>query len=559
MLREKVANQLMIPLKRFIQPLLIIAALSSARPSVHAQLFINELMARNSTGISDDFFEQDDWLEIYNSGSITNLAGYFLSDDPLLLTKWEIPNTNAGLTTVLPNSHLLFWLDNDLIQGEDHANFKLSGDGETVFLVMPDGITIVDSVTYPIQAPDISYGRSCDGCSDWVFFDNSTPDDNNMEVIPSVETLFINEVLVNNTSNIVDAFGEHEAWVEIYNPNPFQVNLARYTLEDVNTGSSYTFPTSSPILTTIDPEGFIVIWMDNQFEQGEDHAFTIDPSGELRLRGEDESIVDTYNYQDAGENISWGRSTDGGPSSISFIIPTPRVTNTLVIVEPELLYINEVMTTNLSDTTDAMGEFEDWFEVYNPGPNAINIAGYYFTDNPANPDKWRVPLDVPIETTIPAGGFLLFWADEDQTQGWNHTNFRLNNAGESLSLYSPDGFTLGDYVALGLIGDDLTYGRETDGSPNWVNFVETTPEYSNNGATVDIAQLEEKQLQIYPNPVASGQLVKLTEKADILVSEIGGKILIRDNQVSSIDTSLLSPGLYLVHINQKHTIKLLIN
>ena len=559
MLSKEVSNQSNIPLKKITQSLLIIAALFSLSQSAQAQLYINELMARNSTGISDDFFEQDDWLEIYNAGSITNLAGYFLSDDPLLLTKWEIPNTNAGLTTVLPNNHILFWLDNDITQGEDHANFRLSGDGETIFLVMPDGVTIIDSVTYPVQAPDISYGRSCDGCPDWIFFDNSTPDDNNAEVIPSTETLFINEVLTNNTSNIVDVFGEHEAWLEIYNPNPFQVNLARYTLEDVNSGSAYTFPTSSPILTTIDAEGFIVIWMDGQFEQGEDHAFTIDPSGELRLKGEDESIVDTYSYQDAGENISWGRSTDGGPSSIPYTIPTPRVTNTLVIVQPELLYINEVMTTNLSDTTDVMGEFEDWFEVYNPGPNAVNIAGYYFTDNPANPDKWRVPLDLPSETTIPAGGFLLFWADEDQSQGWNHTNFRLNNAGESLSLYSPDGFTLGDFIALGLIGDDLTYGRETDGSPNWVNFLETTPEYSNNGATVNIALLQEDQLKMYPNPVASGQMVKLTESSDIIVSEMGGKVLIRENQTLVINTDSLSPGLYLVQINQKYTLKLLIN
>jgi hypothetical protein len=112
---------------------------------------------------------------------------------------------------------------------------------------------------------------------------------------------------------------------------------------------------------------------------------------------------------------------------------------------------------------------------------------------------------------------------------------------------------------MGLIGDDLTYGRETDGSPNWVNFVETTPEYSNNGATVDIALLKENQLQIYPNPVASGKMVKLTESADITVSEMGGKVLIHENQTRVINTDSLSPGIYLVQINQKYTLKLLIN
>ena len=44
--------------------------------------------------------------------------------------KWQFPSTNAGLTTILPNGFLLVWLDNDSIQGEDHAEFKLSPDGE---------------------------------------------------------------------------------------------------------------------------------------------------------------------------------------------------------------------------------------------------------------------------------------------------------------------------------------------------------------------------------------------------------------------------------------------
>ena len=173
-----------------------------------AQLYINEVMASNREGIFDDFFERDDWIEIYNSGGIQNLAGYYLSDNPDLLTQWQFPSTNAGLTTVLPNSHLLIWVDNDPEQGEDHTNFRLSGDGETIYLVMPDGETIIDQITYPEQARDISYGRSCDGCSDWVFFNNSTPDDENMELEMPTMSLFINEVQFENDSYIADPAGD---------------------------------------------------------------------------------------------------------------------------------------------------------------------------------------------------------------------------------------------------------------------------------------------------------------------------------------------------------------
>ena len=163
-----VSNQL--ALKKLIFSLIALLALSDC---VKSQIVINELMASNNDGIFDDFFERDDWLELHNSGGITNLAGYYLSDDADLLTKWQFPSTNAGLTTVLPNNHLLVWLDNDIEQGENHTNFKMSGDGETIYFVDPDGVTILDEIAYPAQAADLSYGRECDGCSNWVFFNSS--------------------------------------------------------------------------------------------------------------------------------------------------------------------------------------------------------------------------------------------------------------------------------------------------------------------------------------------------------------------------------------------------
>ena len=114
--------------------------------NAQGQTYINELMASNQTAVYDDFFEFDDWVEIYHEGGVLNLAGYYLSDREDNLTKWEIPSTNAGITTITPGGHLVFWLDNDTEQGEDHANFKLSPDGEGIYLTAPDGVTIIDSI-----------------------------------------------------------------------------------------------------------------------------------------------------------------------------------------------------------------------------------------------------------------------------------------------------------------------------------------------------------------------------------------------------------------------------
>ena len=50
------------------------------------------------------------------------------------------------------------------------------------------------------------------------------------------------------------------------------------------------------------------------------------------------------------------------------------------------LYINEFMADNsatIADSTD--GSYDDWIEIYNAGSEAINLSGYYMSDDPDNP------------------------------------------------------------------------------------------------------------------------------------------------------------------------------
>lgn len=58
----------------------------------NAALYINEILADNSTGIQDEFDEFPDWIELFNSGTASiNLEGYSLSDDPNDSLKWVFP------------------------------------------------------------------------------------------------------------------------------------------------------------------------------------------------------------------------------------------------------------------------------------------------------------------------------------------------------------------------------------------------------------------------------------------------------------------------------------
>ena len=518
-------------------------------------LFINEIVASNNLDQMDEFFEFDDWMEIYNAGGILNLAGYYLSDDPLLLTKFQIPATNAALTTALPNSHIIFWCDNDdLTQGENHTNFTLKSGGETVFLTAPDGITIIDSVTYAPLASDISYGRTCDGCPNWQYFNNTTWDAANQEIInPNGELLFINEVQTLNTNTIHDLDFEYDPWIEIYNPNTFQVNIGGYVIYNGNL--TYTIPTNNPIESIIPPGGFRNLWFDNDLNQGVLHiGLDLPNQGTITMYGPNgTSVVNQYNYNNIPIDQSWGRTTDGAANSIVFSQPTPTVTNSLFLIAGENLFINEIMAKNLTTITDNFGEYEDWIEIYNPNDYPVNMSGYYMSDNPEVRNRWVIPSSFPDSVTIPAQSWMLYYCDGDNNQGVLHANFSLSNGGEYAGLFSPDGFSLIDEVQWEFIGADTSYGRQYDGDANWIQFLVSTPDASNGTNPNGIDFLKITEIQLYPNPAIHE--IYLNEKNNVRVYNQQGKLIYQKAQINKISVTDWPNGQYILTTDQGKSIK----
>ena len=64
----------------------------------NAQVVINEFSCSNLNIVNDAFGEREDFVELYNSGAAVNLSGYWLSDDPSDLQKFQIP-TVTPITT----------------------------------------------------------------------------------------------------------------------------------------------------------------------------------------------------------------------------------------------------------------------------------------------------------------------------------------------------------------------------------------------------------------------------------------------------------------------------
>ncbi len=136
-------------------------------------LVINEVSGFNTSIISDEEGEFDDWIELYNNSSETiSLEGYTLTDDAQDLQKWSFPNVDIG-----PNDYLVVWADDDENDGELHTNFKLSSSGDVVYLTKPDGTTM-DYITFSQQLEDVSFGRFPNGTGDFTYM-NPTPNASN--------------------------------------------------------------------------------------------------------------------------------------------------------------------------------------------------------------------------------------------------------------------------------------------------------------------------------------------------------------------------------------------
>ena len=147
----------------------------------------------------------------------------------------------------------------------------------------------------------------------------------------------------------------------------------------------------------------------------------------------------------------------------------------------EGLLINELMSNNQSCCADRYGQFDDWIEIHNAGGRAANIGGMFITDDLADPGAFRFPADDPKATTIPAGGYLLLWADEDHDQPGFHLNFGLSSNGEQVGLFASDGTTLVDSVSFGPLRPDVSYARVPDGKA-WFLVDEPSPGRKNDSS-----------------------------------------------------------------------------
>lgn len=314
------------------------ARTDSLRASVPApaplpELVVNEVLASNDSIIMDEAGEYEDYIEIYNAGDVmVDLSGMQLSDDVFEPLKWAFPDG----TMLAPGAFLIVWCDDDPGDGPLHATFKLSAGGESAVLShrADEGSVLIDSVTFPGLLPDESYGRAPDGsesfevfCAVTPGFENDPRDDCFIDPDPT-PAIFINEWLASNDGVVVDEFGDADDYVELYNAEATTIDLGgRYLTDDLSDRTKWEIPAG----VSIEPGGYLVIWCDDEPEQGPLHAtFKLSAGGEaVGLFDRDANQlaqIDAVTYTGQETDIAEGRGPDASACRL-FFAPTPGAPN----------------------------------------------------------------------------------------------------------------------------------------------------------------------------------------------------------------------------------------
>ncbi|MFC2134222.1 CotH kinase family protein [Bacteroidota bacterium] len=322
--------------------------------SYNNPVVINEIHFNPAEG---DHYE---FVELYNTGnSAVDLSGYSFTEG--------IEFTFPQGSSINPDEYIIIARNANTYYGLGYQVFGWNGDAlpnnwATIQFNDNTG-TEVDWISYFIgngwtseadgRGPSLELSETN---LENVYYVNwrasftmgGTPGQPNL--VQPIAGLYINEIMASNNSIIKDDAGDYDDWIEIYNGGDRAINIGGlYLTDDFNNPDKYMIPLTDPAATTIQPNDYIVLWADEERQQGIFHMnFQLSRSGEqiglVQIIDGEINFIDQIEFGEQTSDVSYGRFEDGVNNWHLLNLPSPGSQNKYInnFFERGILVVNGV-------------------------------------------------------------------------------------------------------------------------------------------------------------------------------------------------------------------------
>lgn len=194
-------------------------------------------------------------------------------------------------------------------------------------------------------------------------------------------------------------------------------------------------------------------------------------------------VIDQSKLQ-AGENILAGQVHNSGLGSSDLILYLELGNNTNTFVPSNATYTYHIGSSEPAgggaEVNTGEVAFSDWIELHNSGGTEADISGWGLSDDSGELFKWTFPTG----TTIPAGGYLVVHADDQEELNGSgaalHAGFKLSGSGEEVILTNLS--NLSDAIPSGFPTQYVNHSYGWDASSmSWAYLETPTPGGPNSG------------------------------------------------------------------------------
>ncbi len=249
------------------------------------------------------------------------------------------------------------------------------------------------------------------------------------------------------------------------------------------------------------------------------------------------TVIDNDNMEETRYvNVTIDKVSNGFAAGFTSLVLVIRDNDQVL---PQIC-INEWMPQNINKVDDGFGEFESWIELYNPNAIGVNLKHYALQIDGDSSQTFSAFGNLVIEPH----GYLVFYADSNESQGLAHLNLFVPKKKGHIKLLAAIQQTVISEIAYHSSVQNKSYGKEMECADSVLTYSSPTPGIANQSST-GIERLKIVDRNIFPNP-SNGAMVNLPEVGNYQLMNIRGEMIKIIFNANVLEVSGIAIGFYLL-------------